>query len=101
LAEIEIYTSPFCGFCNAAKKLLEKKGVAYTEFDVMMNGAKRQEMIERAGGLTTVPQIFVDGEHLGDCMDMMEMDANDELDARLKLPGDEDVGGEGDGGAGG
>ena len=101
MAEIEIYTSPFCGFCNAAKKLLEKKGVAYTEFDVMMNGAKRQEMIERAGGLTTVPQIFVDGEHLGDCMDMMEMDANDELDARLKQPGDEDVGGEGDGGAGG
>ena len=101
MAEIEIYTSPFCGFCNAAKKLLEKKGVAYTEFDVMMNGAKRQEMIERAGGLTTEPQIFVDGEHLGDCMDMMEMDANDELDARLKLPGDEDVGGEGDGGAGG
>ena len=101
MAEIEIYTSPFCGFCNAAKKLLEKKGVAYTEFDVMMNGAKRQEMIERAGGLTTVPQIFVDGKHLGDCMDMMEMDANDELDARLKLPGDEDVGGEGDGGAGG
>ena len=101
MAEIEIYTSPFCGFCNAAKKLLEKKGVAYTEFDVMMNGAKRQEMIERAGGQTTVPQIFVDGEHLGDCMDMMEMDANDELDARLKLPGDEDVGGEGDGGAGG
>ena len=101
MAEIEIYTSPFCGFCNAAKKLLEKKGVAYTELDVMMNGAKRQEMIERAGGLTTVPQIFVDGEHLGDCMDMMEMDANDELDARLKLPGDEDMGGEGDGGAGG
>ena len=101
MAEIEIYTSPFCGFCNAAKKLLEKKGVAYTEFDVMMNGAKRQEMIERAGGLTTVPQIFVDGEHLGDCMDMMEMDADGDLDARLKLPGDEDVGGEGDGGAGG
>ena len=101
MAEIEIYTSPFCGFCNAAKKLLEKKGVAYTEFDVMMNGAKRQEMIERAGGQTTVPQIFVDGEHLGDCMDMMEMDAEGELDARLKLPGDEDVGGEGDGGAGG
>ena len=101
MAEIEIYTSPFCGFCNAAKKLLKKKGVAYTEFDVIMNGAKRQEMIERAGGLTTVPQIFVDGEHLGDCMDMMEMDADGDLDARLKLPGDEDVGGEGDGGAGG
>ena len=95
MAEIEIYTSPFCGFCNAAKKLLEQKGVAYTEFDVMMNGAKRREMIERAGGLTTVPQIFVDGEHLGDCMDIMAMDADDELDARLKLNES------GDGGAGG
>ncbi len=94
MAEIEIYTSPFCGFCNAAKKLLEKKGVAFTEFDVMMNGDKRREMIERAGGRTTVPQIFVDGEHLGDCMDIMAMDADDELDARLK-PND---GGNGGGG---
>ncbi len=85
MAEIEIYNSPFCGFCNAAKKLLEKKGVAYTEFDVMMNGAKRREMTERSGGRKSVPQIFVDGEHLGDCMDMMEMDADGELDARLKL----------------
>ncbi len=90
MAEIEIYTSPFCGFCNAAKKLLEKKGVAYTEFDVMMNGAKRQEMIERSGGLTSVPQIFVDGEHLGDCMDIMAMDEDGELDSRLKLSGAED-----------
>lgn len=84
MAEIEIYTSPFCGFCNAAKKLLEKKGVAYTEINVMMNSGKRREMTERAGGLTTVPQIFVDGKHLGDCMDIMEMDADGELDARLK-----------------
>ncbi len=99
VAEIEIYTSPFCGFCNAAKKLLEKKGVAYTEFDVMMNGAKRQEMIERAGGRTTVPQIFVDGEHLGDCDDIMAMDADGDLDARLKLNEGGDEGG--DGGAGG
>ncbi len=95
VAEIEIYTSPFCGFCNAAKKLLEKKGVAYTEFDVMMNGDKRREMIERAGGRTSVPQIFVDGEHLGDCMDIMAMDADGELDARFK-PNEG-----GDGGAGG
>ena len=85
MAEIEIYTSPFCGFCNAAKKLLEKKGVAYTEFDVMMNGAKRQEMIERAGGLTTVPQIFVDGEYLGDCDKLRVLEADGRLDAKLGI----------------
>ena len=84
MAEIEIYTSPFCGFCSAAKKLLEKKGVAYTEIDVMMKSDKRREMTERSGS-STVPQIFVDGVHLGDCMEMMEMDADDELDAKLGL----------------
>ncbi len=85
MAEIEIYTSPFCGFCRAAKKLLEKKGVAFTEIDVMMKSDKRKEMTERSGGKRSVPQIFVDGEHLGDCMEIMEMDADDELDARLGL----------------
>ncbi|HJO75331.1 MAG TPA: glutaredoxin 3 [Rhodospirillales bacterium] len=85
MAEIEIYTSPFCGFCHAAKKLLEKKGVAFTEIDVMMSFGKRKEMTERSGGKRSVPQIFVDGEHLGDCMEIMEMDADDELDARLGL----------------
>lgn len=84
MAEIEIYTSPFCGFCHAAKKLLEKKGVAYTEIDVMMKSDKRREMTERSGK-SSVPQIFVDGEHLGDCMEIMEMDADDELAARLGL----------------
>ncbi|MDA1090299.1 MAG: glutaredoxin 3 [Proteobacteria bacterium] len=85
MAEVEIYTSPFCGYCHAAKKLLEKKGVAYTEFDVMMDSGKRREMSARAGGRTSVPQIFVDGEHLGDCMEMMEMDSDGELDSRLGL----------------
>ncbi|HIE20944.1 MAG TPA: glutaredoxin 3 [Rhodospirillales bacterium] len=84
MAEIEIYTSPFCGFCHAAKKLLEKKGVAYTEIDVKMKSDKRREMTERSGK-SSVPQIFVDGEHLGDCMEIMEMDADDELAARLGL----------------
>ena len=84
MAEIEIYTLPFCGFCHAAKKLLEKKGVAYTEIDVKMKSDKRREMTERSGK-SSVPQIFVDGEHLGDCMEIMEMDADDELDARLGL----------------
>jgi glutaredoxin 3 len=85
VAEIEIYTSPFCGFCNAAKRLLDKKGVAYLEIDVMAESGKREEMTSRSGGSRTVPQIFVDGEHLGDCMEMMEMDADGELDTRLGL----------------
>ena len=85
MAEIEIYTSPFCGFCNAAKRLLDKKGVAYREIDVMMHSSKREEMTKRSGGSRTVPQIFVDNEHLGDCEAIMEMDADDELDARLGL----------------
>jgi len=84
VAEIEIYTSPFCGFCHAAKRLLDKKGVAYREIDVMMKPAKRKEMTERSGS-GTVPQIFVDGEHLGDCMEIMEMDEDGELDSRLGL----------------
>jgi len=85
VADIEIYTTPFCPFCIAAKRLLDKKGVAYTEIDVMMRSALRREMIERTGGSRTVPQIFVDGEHLGDCIEIMEMDVNDELNARLGL----------------
>ena len=85
MAEIEIYTSPFCGYCARAKRLLESKGVAYTEHDVMMNGKKRREMSERAGGRTSVPQIFVDGQHLGDSDGIQTMEAKGELDAALGL----------------
>ena len=85
VADIEIYTTPFCPFCIAVKRLLDKKGVAYTEIDVMMRSTLRRELTERAGGSRTVPQIFVDGEHLGDCVEIMEMDVDDELNARLGL----------------
>jgi len=85
VVKIEIYIAPLCGFCNAVKRLLEKKAVAYREIDVMTEPAKRKEMIERSGGSTTVPQIFVDGEHLGDCSEIMEMDQEGALDARLGL----------------
>ncbi len=84
MAEIEIYTSPFCGFCHVAKRLLDKKGVAYREIDVMMKPSLRKEMKERSGS-GTVPQIFVDGEHLGDCMEIMEVNEDGELDSRLGL----------------
>ncbi len=85
MAEIEIYTTPFCPFCLWAKQLLDKKGVPYTEIDVMMEPGKRREMIERAGGNRKVPQIFVDGRHIGDCEDIRMLEGNGELDARLGI----------------
>ena len=87
MAEIEIYTSPWCPFCIAAKRLLDNKGLAYNEVDVTMKSGARQEMIGRAGGNKKVPQIFVDGEYIGDCDDIMALEADGELDARLGLGG--------------
>jgi glutaredoxin 3 len=83
--EIEIYTTPHCGFCIAAKRLLNKKGVPYKEIDVMMEPAKRDEMTRRAGGCTSVPQVFIGGKHLGDCSGLMEMDQEGTLDDHLGL----------------
>jgi glutaredoxin 3 len=74
MAKVEIYTSPFCGYCHAAKKLLKERGVEYEEICVMMNGERRQEMMARAGGRRTVPQIFIDGRHIGGCDDLMALD---------------------------
>src|SRR3546814_4611502 len=62
MAKVEIYTKAFCGYCARAKRLLDDKGVAYEETDITMGGPKRAEMIERAGGRMTVPQIFIDGD---------------------------------------
>lgn len=80
---IEVYTSPFCPFCQRAKALLKKKGVAFTEVDVFMSPARRQEMVDRAGGRRTVPQVFVDGVRVGDCDEVHALDARGELDALL------------------
>lgn len=85
MAEIEIYTTPFCPFCLWAKQLLNKKGVPYTEIDVMMKSGVRKEMTERAGGSRKVPQIFVDGVHLGDCEDIQALEADGELDGKLGI----------------
>ena len=84
MAKIEIYTSPWCGYCNAARKLLDNKGVTYTEFDVMEDPLKRREMMERSGGaIDTVPQIFVDDRLLGGFNELYELDLDDALDAIL------------------
>ena len=84
MAKVEIYSSMFCGFCHRAKMLLKRKGVDFTEFDVLMNGAKRREMVERAGGRTSVPQIFIDGAHIGGSDELAALEASGELDRLLQ-----------------
>ncbi len=87
MAKIEIYTSPFCPYCSRAKSLLERKGVQFEEHDVLMSASTRREMRERAGGANSVPQVFVDGKHIGDCDGIHAMDARGELDVALGISG--------------
>ena len=83
MAKVEIYTKFTCGFCLRAKRLLDMKRVAYEEYPVDLGGAKKAEMIDRAGGRTTVPQIFVDGRHIGGCDELMSLEQQGKLDALL------------------
>lgn len=83
MAKVEIYSSPFCGYCHAAKRLLRDKGVDFTEIDVIEHPERRAEMVQRARGGRTVPQIFVDGKHIGGCDDMYALDRRGGLDPLL------------------
>jgi glutaredoxin 3 len=83
-AEIEIYTRPGCGYCSAAKSLLTRKKVAFTEFDVAVNPSWRAEMVERAKGGATFPQIFIDKTHIGGCDDLYALDREGKLDGLLE-----------------
>ena len=85
MANIEIYTTPFCGFCYQAKSLLNDKGVDYIEVDIISQPKRHSEMIERAGGLQTVPQIFIDNQHIGGCDELYELEAKDKLDSILDV----------------
>ena len=77
---VEIYTKTFCGFCWRAKQLLESKGVQYKEISVDFGGESRQQMIERANGRTTVPQIFIAGRHVGGCDELLGLERDGKLD---------------------
>jgi glutaredoxin 3 len=83
MATIEIYTKAFCPYCHRAKALFDGKGVSYEEVDITMGGPRRGEMIDRAGGRTTVPQIFIDGRHVGGCDDLHALDSAGKLDPLL------------------
>ena len=83
MKQVEIYTTPICGFCRMAKRLLDQKGASYTEIDVMMAPGKRDEMVKRASGGRTVPQIFIGGQHVGGCDDLYDLERAGRLDAML------------------
>jgi glutaredoxin 3 len=80
---VEIYTKTFCPYCWRAKMLLESKGVAYTEIGIDFGGPLRATMIERAGGRSTVPQIFIGDHHVGGCDDLMALERQGKLDALI------------------
>jgi glutaredoxin 3 len=83
MPQVEIYTRAFCGYCTRAVALLTEKGAAFEEYDTTMGGPKRSEMIERANGRTSTPQIFIDGQHVGGCDDLMALESAGKLDAML------------------
>ncbi|MCK8786654.1 glutaredoxin 3 [Roseomonas sp. NAR14] len=83
MAKVEIYTTPFCPYCARAKRLLDGKGVAYEEFDAPHGSAARKAAIERSGGRTTVPQIFIDGQAIGGSDDLVALDRAGKLDGLL------------------
>ncbi|WP_422368746.1 glutaredoxin 3 [Pelagibius sp.] len=84
MTKIEVYSSMLCPFCYRAKKLLEKKGAAFTEIDVMLNPRRKAEMVERSGGRTSVPQIFINDRHVGGCDDLYALEAGNKLEPLLQ-----------------
>ena len=83
LKTVEMYTSPFCGFCHAAKRLLNSKDVSFIEIDVARDPGRRQEMMSRAHGRHTVPQIFIDDTHVGGCDELHALERSGKLDPLL------------------
>lgn len=83
MAKIEIYTKDWCPYCSRAKSLLKTKGSVFEEISISDHPERRGEMIERAGGRTTVPQIFIDGRHIGGCDDLVALDRSGGLDPLL------------------
>lgn len=83
MAKIEIYTKALCGYCARAKSLLTRKGADFEEYDITLGGPKRAEMLQRAPGAMTVPQIFIDDRHIGGSDDLAALDARGELDPLL------------------
>ena len=85
MTQIEMYTTMWCPYCAHARALLEKKGIAFREISLDEEPGRRAEMVQRAHGGRTVPQIFIDGEHIGGCDDMVALDRAGKLDPKLGI----------------
>jgi len=83
MATVELYTTPICGYCQRAKRLLDAKGISYSDVNVMADPSRREEMTQRANGGRTVPQIFIDGKHIGGSDDLAALERAGKLDALL------------------
>ena len=83
MADVVIYTRPFCGYCARAISLLNQKGVEFEEIEAGMDPKLRQEMVERSGGRNTFPQIFIGGQHIGGCDEMLALERAGKLDPML------------------
>ncbi len=83
MAIVEIYSKSFCSYCERAKRLLESKQVEFSEYSIDWDAGKRQEMIQRSNGRTTVPQIFIGGRHIGGCSDLMALEGDGKLNSLL------------------
>jgi len=84
MVKIEVYSGPFCPYCMRAKALLRRRGLDFVEYDVHTDAGKRVEMLERSGGARTIPQIFINGRHVGGCDDLYALDRSGQLDSWLK-----------------
>ena len=85
MAEVELYTTMYCPYCTRARALLQRKGVAYVDIDIAEEPTRRDEMIRRAQGRSTVPQIFINGEHIGGYDDLAALDRAGKLDPKLGI----------------
>ncbi len=84
MPNVEIYTRAFCGYCARAVALLREKDVTFEEYDATMGGPIKADMLKRANGRTTFPQIFINGAHVGGCDDLMALDSSGKLDEMLE-----------------
>jgi glutaredoxin 3 len=85
MAKVEMYTTMWCGYCARARGLLQRKGVDFEDIDVEADTSKRTEMVQRAGGRATVPQIFIDGAHVGGSDELAALDRAGKLDPLLGI----------------
>jgi len=84
MPQIEVYTQPMCPYCARVVRLLTEKGVSFEEINAPGGSAERQKATERSGGRSTVPQVFIDGRHIGGCDDMLALDRQGKLDPLLQ-----------------